>query len=159
MTIYEYKTPTGQVTSFYEVLNSTSYGGYYEVFEGLSGAIQISEDIHIGMIYPEPTVAQKNWVDDSKMIQSMGKEAILLKVGETLGASGGKKTEGRKLAASAGADPHLLHLENFFSAIRHGTPLSCPADVAYATSVTILKANDAIDAGKTLQFTPDEFIV
>jgi hypothetical protein len=39
--------------------------------------------------------------------------------------------------------PHQLHLENFFNAIREGTPLTCPPDVAYETAVAVLRANDA----------------
>ena len=52
---------------------------------------------------------------------------------------------------------HQLHLENFFNAVRNGTPLSCPADLAYETCVTVMKANDAVAAGKRLEFKAEEF--
>ena len=55
--------------------------------------------------------------------------------------------------------PHQLHLENFFSAVRDGTKLSCPPEVGFETCVAVLKANDAVAAQKTLFFTEDEFKV
>jgi len=35
---------------------------------------------------------------------------------------------------------HQPHLENFFDAVRKGTPLNCPGESAFATAVTILKS-------------------
>ena len=40
---------------------------------------------------------------------------------------------------------HQPHLENFFDAIRNGTPLNCPSEVGFATAVTILKVNEAVE--------------
>lgn len=53
--------------------------------------------------------------------------------------------------------PHPLHLENFFAAIRGKEKLNCPAEVGYETAVTVLKVNDAVAAGRTLEFKPEEF--
>ncbi|MHC4743937.1 MAG: Gfo/Idh/MocA family protein, partial [Planctomycetota bacterium] len=54
---------------------------------------------------------------------------------------------------------HQVHLENFFEAIRTGgkTPLNCPAEVGYETAVAVLKVNEAVQAGRKLEFKPDEF--
>ena len=52
---------------------------------------------------------------------------------------------------------HQPHLENFFDAIRHGTPLNCPGESAFATAVTILKINESIAAQKMLTFAPGDF--
>jgi hypothetical protein len=54
---------------------------------------------------------------------------------------------------------HQPHLENFFDAIRNGTPLTCPPEVAYETAVTVLRVNEAVAEGKTLEFKPEEFKV
>jgi len=55
-------------------------------------------------------------------------------------------------------DPyHKPHLENFFGAIRGEAKLNCPEDVGYETAVTVLKVNDAVKAGRKLQFKPGEF--
>jgi hypothetical protein len=53
---------------------------------------------------------------------------------------------------------HQPHLENFFDAIRLGTPLNCDGESAFATTVTILKINESIAAGKKLTFAPTDFL-
>jgi len=52
---------------------------------------------------------------------------------------------------------HQPHLENFFSAILHGTPLSCPAARGFESAVTVLKANDAVKLNRLLPFKPEQF--
>jgi hypothetical protein len=54
---------------------------------------------------------------------------------------------------------HQPHLENFFDAIRNGTKLNCPAEIGYETAVTVLKVNEAAEAGRKLTFEPAEFEV
>lgn len=161
MTMYTYNTPTGPAHAYYQVLNSTSYGNYYEVFNGTNGSLEISEDVTRGLIYPEPTKAEKKWVNDAKAVQSMGQIAILLKVGETLQAGGKKGPSTKKLEDASEKPPHLLHLENFFDAVRANDPkkLTCPADEAYRTAVTVLSANKALASGQRYDFDPDEFTI
>jgi hypothetical protein len=52
--------------------------------------------------------------------------------------------------------PHQPHLENFFNAIRGTAKLNCPADEAFRSEYVIHKANDAMDAQKTLAITTEE---
>jgi hypothetical protein len=56
---------------------------------------------------------------------------------------------------------HQPHLENFFAAVRanDASMLNCPAQVGYETAVTVLKVNEAIAAGKKLDFKPTDFEV
>ncbi|MBM4082548.1 MAG: hypothetical protein FJ278_22780 [Planctomycetes bacterium] len=54
---------------------------------------------------------------------------------------------------------HQPHLENFFEAIRTGAPLTCPGEVAYETAVTVLRVNEAVAAGRKIEFKPEEFKV
>jgi len=54
---------------------------------------------------------------------------------------------------------HMYHLENFFAAIRSGTPLNCPADIAFPTAVTVLKVNEAVAQQKRLELTDEDFTV
>jgi hypothetical protein len=54
---------------------------------------------------------------------------------------------------------HQPHLENFFDAIRGRAKLNCPSEIGYETAVTVLKVNDAAEAGRKLEFQPDEFVV
>jgi len=63
------------------------------------------------------------------------------------------------LAVAAARDSRELHLENFFGAVRGQGELTCPADVAFGTCVTVLKVNDAVAKGCRLEYDPSEFIV
>lgn len=57
-------------------------------------------------------------------------------------------------------DPyHKPHLENFFEAIRGKAKLNCNHDIGYETAVTVLKVNEAVEAGRRLEFKPNEFRV
>ena len=53
---------------------------------------------------------------------------------------------------------HQLHLENFFRAIRTGSELSCPPEVGFETAVSVLKANDAVEAARRIGFRPEDFV-
>lgn len=157
MAIYEYEHSGNVVRGFYQVLNTTSYGGFYECFMGDQGSLVVSEDKKRNMMFREPDAKRREWEDESEKIVSMDRDAITLKIGQTLDPSGQPTPEGQKLLAESQKKEHQLHLENFFSAIRSGTPLSCPADVAFETCVTVLKANEAVASGRRVEFKPEEF--
>ena len=52
---------------------------------------------------------------------------------------------------------HQPHLVNFFESIRGNDTLNCPVEIGYETAVMVLKANDAVEAGKKLDFKPSDF--
>jgi hypothetical protein len=37
--------------------------------------------------------------------------------------------------------------------------MNCPAEVGYETAVTVLKVNEAVAAGRSLEFRPEDFTV
>ncbi len=157
MAIYEYQTPSGMVRAYYEVLNTTSYGGFYETFMGHEGTLVLSEDPRRGNVYREQAAPKKTWENEADKIETQNGDSIVLQLGKTLRSDGTPDPEGEKLAAEAQKPPHQLHLENFFNAIRDGTPLSCPAEVAFETCVTILRANEAVAKQTRIEFKPEEF--
>jgi predicted dehydrogenase len=159
MAIYEYDTPPGVVRGFYQVLNTSSHGGFWECFMGDEGSMVVSEDSRVGQLFREQAAKKREWENESEKIETMGREAIELKIGETLDPSGKRTAEGEKLLAEIKKPVHQLHLENFFDAIRGGGKLSCPGEIGYETAVSVLKANDAVEAGKKLEFKPEEFRV
>ena len=55
-------------------------------------------------------------------------------------------------------EPETMPGKVGFDAIRHGTPLTCPAESAFATAVTVLKVNDAVAAKQMLAFAPADFV-
>ena len=52
---------------------------------------------------------------------------------------------------------HQPHLENFFDAVRSGTPLNCPAELAFESAVADIKANEAVRARRITEFRPEQF--
>ena len=159
MAIFEFETPEGAARAFYQVQTTTKYGGFYEVFMGDDGAIQISE------------VAQRgNWAmreAHAPEWDSLVKDGLLLSEAPVI-----QKIDTRnvfvdvRVTAEAGRWPipvdlakpaHQPHLENFFNAIRIGTPLSCPADLAFESAVAVLKVNDAVRTKATIKFKPSDF--
>lgn len=160
MAVYEYDTETGPVRAFYQVLNTSSHGGFWEAFMGDQGTLVISENTNVGFVFREVVAAPRDWEAEAQTVAAMGREgAIELRVGETLDPSGRQTAEAQAMEAQAKKPPHLLHLENFFDAIRTGSALSCPPEVGYETAVTVLKVNEAIAAGRRLEFAPGEFQV
>ncbi|MEM7261527.1 MAG: Gfo/Idh/MocA family oxidoreductase [Planctomycetota bacterium] len=157
ISVYEYDTPGGKVRGAYQVLNTTSHGDFYETFMGDEGSMTISEDPRKGHLFREQTAKRREWEDESETVAKLGKDAIELKIGETLTSDGKKDPEGQRLLAESKKPPHQLHLENFFNAIRTGTPLSCPPEVGFETAVSVLKANEAVEAQRRLTFDAKEF--
>jgi hypothetical protein len=80
-------------------------------------------------------------------------------VGETLAPDGTRTPEAQKMLAEIQKPVHQLHLENFFRAIREGTPLSCPPEVAYETAVAVLTANRAVEERRQIDLTSEDYEV
>ncbi|MFW6189516.1 MAG: Gfo/Idh/MocA family protein [Planctomycetota bacterium] len=155
MVVYEYRPQAGAVQAFYQVLNTTSFRGYYETFMGDTGALNVSEDLSKCFYVPEPTKRPPEWVDRADRVEKEGSSAIKL-IGES------RKDESRareELVTGLEKPIHQYHLENFFAAVRDGVPLNCPPEDAYRTAVSVLGANGAIEGGGRVEFSPDEFTV
>jgi predicted dehydrogenase len=177
MAIYEYPTPAGNVRAFYQVLTTTSAGGgYHEYFMGDEGALKISENPKYTKLYREARAPEwDRWVD-AGIISRPGEgtegAAIALRPWEkprpkfSLAPPRSSVVDVRETAALSAWDIpvtldkaiHQPHLENFFAAIRDGTPLNCPAETAFASAVTILRVNEAVAARTQLAFAPADFI-
>ncbi len=157
MAIYEFQTKPGLVRGFYQVLNTTSHGGFYETFMGDEGSLVISEDPRKGYFFREMQARRREWEAESETKEIEGREAFELKLGQTLAPGGGKDPEAQRLLEESKKPVHQLHLENFFNAIRHGTPLTCPPEVAFETCVAVLRTNDAVASNCRLTYDPQEF--
>ncbi len=155
--IYEFNVGGHTVRGSYQVLNSTSHGGFFETFMGDEGSLVISEDARKGFLFREVQAKRREWEDEASMVETMGRDAIQLKIGETLAPDGSKDPESQRLLAESQKPPHQVHLENFFNAIRVGSPLSCPAEIGFETAVSVLKANEAVENGCRVEFTADDF--
>ena len=162
MAIYEYATSEGTVRASYQVLTTTSAGGgYFEYFMGTEGALKMSENPKFTRVYREVHAPEWDEWKRRKYIRRKGENADL-KPWEKQRSSVVDVRETADLVAwqipvELTKPIHQPHLENFFDAIRKGTPLNCPPESAYGTEVTVLKVNEAIEAGRKLYFNPEEF--
>ena len=158
LAIYEYETPQGIVRAYYQTLTTNSSEGYFENFLGDQGTLHISESANRGGVYREPLAPQwDKWVNAGYLSAPEKKETpaagAVLDVRETMAPD-------KHLVPVEFNDPyHKPHLDNFFNAVRGTEELNCPAEIGYETAVTVLKVNDAVEAGKKLLFDPNEFAI
>lgn len=162
MAIYEYPTKEGLVRAYYQTVTTNSSYGYYEIFMGDKGTLQISESAARGAVYREPTAPDwDKWVKLGFINEPAKKaepqpaakegETVLLDVRETAAPPA------YELPVKMDKLYHQPHLENFFDAIRGKAKLTCPAELGYETAVTVLKVNEAVESARRLEFKPDEF--
>ncbi|MHC4659107.1 MAG: Gfo/Idh/MocA family oxidoreductase, partial [Planctomycetota bacterium] len=159
MAIYEYETAQGTVRAFYQTLTTNSSQGYFEIFMGDEGTLVISEASSRGSVYRE------SWVDEAKWDKWAKKGYLKKDGGKGQSAGSSAVVDVRDTVPAAKYDLpvtmdkpfHQPHLENFFDAIRGKAKLNCPAEIGYETAVTVLKVNEAVQAGRKLDFKPEEF--
>jgi predicted dehydrogenase len=167
MALYEFKTKEGLINrAYYQVLTTSSRGGFYEQFMGENGSLTISEIKAKGNAV-QRDVREGGWdlADWNKFID----KGLMLPVKKTVKAAVTTnvvvdsrvtpEATGNPLPVDLLKPAHMPHLENFFSAVRKGTPLSCPVDIAYESAVAVLAANQSVAAGKTIFFKPEDFRV
>jgi predicted dehydrogenase len=171
MAVYEYETSEGTVRAFYQTITTNSCQGYFEAFMGDEGTLLISESGR-GNVYREEWVAEAKW-------EKWAKKGYVTKAEEEEEEEEEKEDVEKATDTSAVVtvyetpEPpkydlpvtmtkaiHQPHLENFFAAIRDKkVKLNCPAEVGYETAVAVLKVNEAIEAGRKLEFKAEEFKV
>ena len=173
--VYEYETEAGLVRATYGVLTTTSAGGgYHEYFMGDEGALKMSENPKYTKLYREARAPEwDQWVDQNLIARPGSGEGAPAAVKpwekqrpKLGGPSKSTAVDVRETAELSAWDIpvtldkaiHQPHLENFFDAIRKGTPLACPGESAFATAVTVLGVNAAVAAQKMLTFKPSDFI-
>jgi predicted dehydrogenase len=164
MAIYEYEVGDSTVRAFYQTITTNSSQGYFETFMGDEGTLVISEAAGRTIIYREAWVPPENWekwvkmgfikVPPEKEEEEKPASEAVLDVRES------PKPPSYDIPVTMEGKPyHQPHLENFFDAIRGKAELNCPAEIGYETAVTVLKVNEAVAAGKKLEFKPGEFEV
>jgi predicted dehydrogenase len=165
MAIYEYETKQGIVRAFYQTITTNTGNGYFELFMGDEGTLLISESSGRGDVYREKWLPDDHW---DKWVKAGYLKAPPEEKKEEKPAAGAEaavdvrespKPPRFDLPVTMNKPYHQPHLENFFDAIRGKAKLTCPAEVGYETTVTVLKVNEAIEAGKKLEFKPEDFKV
>jgi predicted dehydrogenase len=162
MAIYEYETKDGKARAYYQTQTTNGSQGYFENFMGDQGTLVISESEanYPGFLYRDPNAPpwdewiRKGYVSAPRLQERRPEgDEVALDVRESVSPD-------QHLVPVVLRDPyHQPHLENFFDAVRGAARLNCPAEVGYETAVTVLKVNEAIEAGQRLSFRPEEFRV
>lgn len=159
MAIYEFETKEGTARAFYQVQTTTQHGGFYETFMGDNGSLVLSEIPERGnWAMREPHAPEWDSLAKAGLLQS---ETVPIRKSATknvyvdvrVTAEAGRWPLPVELAKPA----HQPHLENFFDAVRNGTPLNCPAELAYESCVAVLKTNEAVKARRVVDFRPEQF--
>jgi predicted dehydrogenase len=163
MAIYEYETPQGPVSAYYQTITTNSGQGYFEMFMGHEGTLLLSERAARCRIFRETWVQESKWDPWAKKgylgepVESEQKPKIASAA--ALDVRDSVPPPAFHLPVTSDKPVHQAHLENFFDAIRGKAKLNCPAEVGFETAVTVLKVNEAAEAGRRLEFKPEEFSV
>lgn len=164
MAIYEHQTKEGTVRALYQTISTNDSEYYYEKFMGVEGTLVISQ-------YSWHNKVERQWWVEAEKWEPWVKKGYLKsnappkKVSESgieiiPDPSLPSPPPSYDIPVSWEYKPyHLLHLENFFDAIRGKAALNCPAEVGFKTAVAVLKINEAVAAGRKLKFKPDDFKV
>jgi len=162
MAIFEFESAQGPVRAFYQTLTTNSSQGYFETFMGDEGTLMISEASGRGSVYREGGVPEDKWqpwaskgyikLKEKKKAESKPDDAVMdLRESPT--------PPEYEIMATLDKPYHQPHLENFFNAVRGKEKLNCPAEIGYETAVMVLKVNEAVQAGKRLEFKKEDFHV
>ena len=163
MVIYEYETVKGPVRAYYQTQTTNGSQGYFENFMGDQGTLVLSESEagYRGSIYRQPDAPPwDEWVRlgyvTAPRVQTAKRE---LEISALLDVRESVSPDEHGIPIEFHDPYHKPHLENFFNAIRGIESLNCPPEIGYETAVSVLKVNEAIEAGKRLYFSPEEFTV
>jgi len=169
MAMYEFKTKEGLINrAYYQVLTTSSRGGFYEQFMGEDGSLTISEIAARGNTVQREVRGggpeESKWVEFAKQgLVVQPKKAVSREVSSNVAidARVTAAADGWPLPVDLLKPAHMPHLENFFLAVRRNKPelLNCPADLAYESAVAVLAANRSVAERKTVTFKPEEFKV
>ena len=163
MAVFEYETKEGTARAFYQTITTNSSRGYFENFMGDEGSLEISEASGYGSLYREAWVPAENWDKWVKMgyIKEPEQPEEEKPAGDAvLDVRESPEPPSYDIPVTMEGKPyHQPHLENFFDAVRGKAKLNCPAKIGYETAVTVLKVNEAVAAGRKLEFKPADFEV
>ncbi len=162
MCIYEFNGEYGTVHAFYQVLLTSSNGGFHETFMGDLGSMRTSEIREKHAMLREKVADSMAWENEAEKFAEGDESVMKFDPLKSRKAQGQMSEEDvAKAQAELDKPAHLPHLENFFAAVGDkNVPLNCPADVGYETAVAVLKANESARAGgKRIELSADEFVV
>jgi len=164
--MYEYETKAGSARAYYQILNTNSFGDYYERFSGDGGALTLSESPDRCFFVPERGKPMPDWLAQAPTMKLWARNTDQGWVGtdgyrlvDAFRNWGDEGAQGIQAIEDCEWGLHQLHLANFFDAIRANDKnrLTCPPEEAYATAMAVLSVIPAIEKGGMLTFKPEDF--
>jgi predicted dehydrogenase len=149
----------------HHVLTSDGGNRTFETVLGDEGTLIIADDVTFGGIAREIQSPQSAWESQNRILRLLnaappGFECDLTaRPSLNLGTEIPWRMYPWRPSAAGTKPPHEYHLANFFDAIRGSAKLTCPAEVAYPASVTVLRAIEAMRTRRRVALAPDEFVV
>ena len=164
MAMYEFKAKDGFIgRAYYQVLTTSSRGGFYEQFMGEDGSLTLSEVSARGNTVQRESRA-KPWDVFAKQglvlpLKQTVKQTVTTNAAVDVRVTA--EAEGWPLPVELLKPAHQPHLENFFNAVRaqDKSILTCPAELAYESAVAVLAVNKAVAQRTPVYFKPEEFHV
>ena len=160
MVVFDYDTPAGKVKAYYQTQTTNGSQGYFENFMGDQGTLLISEsEVHGAKLYRDTnapawdTWVQKGYISAPKVQEVKEKKEGVTDVRESV------SPDEHQVPVVLRDPYHQPHLQNFFDSVRGKAKLNCPAEIGYESAVSVLKVNEAIDAGARLSFKPEDFVI
>jgi predicted dehydrogenase len=125
----------------YQATLASSYGGTYELFTGVNGAIRLAW-MH-GWLFKEADAATQGWEVYAARQQFYGDEGIVLVADATKLAAQGQ------LEAGAGLPhpPLYYALMDFLKSVTEGAPVACTMDEGARATIVGILANQAVVSG------------
>lgn len=142
--------PSGTTVTFSSI-SSNAFDHYYEQFEGTKGTIILTGETEAML-----------WSEDSDKaaaieVKKSAAGAPVMEASESrvADAAGSQLAAGE--AAESGLDrlePYRRELEDFCSAIKYRTEVTCSGETALTAAIVILKANEAMTTKQVLDLDP-----
>ncbi len=160
--IFEY--PNG-VKLNYTSLTTNQYDGYYEQFMGKDGTLIISEEKETpAQFFREPTAQVEDWMKAAVGGSATGKHK---EVGLKLDPEATKKLTGPGVkigekvydSSSVGKSSYVLEMEDFFNAIRTGSPVTCDWKEALGACVAAVRADEAMWGQKRVDIPASDLVL
>lgn len=149
--VMEYATPKGLCRTHSEILDTSSYGGYYERICGEDGTLVISQVVSKGnYVTHEPGRRDWTFFCEEKLIEP--EVALPVTTTVNVGPSGPPKVDAHPLPINDDRPLHLPHLQNFFDAIRGRATLTCPPEIGYQAAAVAELVNKSIKKRRPLKW-------
>ncbi len=128
---------------------------------GKDGTLIISEERETpSSFFREPTAEVADWMKASATAQKgKHKEAGLnLDPYATKKVGAGTKVGEKVMSGDVtGKSAYVLEMEDFFNAIRNGSPVTCDWKEALSCTVAAVKADEAMEKKTRIEISPDDY--